>query len=489
MAFVRDWVIRILGQIEDVRALPVIGAIALALGIFIADLWTPLGLAVCALYLPVCLIALHCIGTREGLITGSFCTVLSITGLFLSPPGVPFSWAVINKTLILVALGFIILYGTLCNRRSDELKLAISAHRQTEELLRKSEERLHHAIRIAHVGIFEHAHESDTVYQSPILRKIFGFTADEPVNLQKYLQIVHPEDVAKVNLAVEQAHNPAGDGHYAIEHRIVSTDGSVRYVSLQSQTFFRGEGNNRKPSLTLGALIDITERKQLEDAQRESNSQLQQLSVHLLNVREDERTRIAREIHDELGAALTVVRMNMNHILSGQDKPVNTYQKELSQSISLLDATVENIRRIINELRPSILDTLGLWSAVEWLAMEVLQNTGVNCEIDIATSAEECIFNDEQTTGLFRIIQESLTNILKYARASVVIIHAYREDNNLVVEIRDDGIGIEDRNHTKIEGWGIMGMKERARQLQGQFYMLNNPNYKGVQITVSIPMG
>lgn len=489
MTSVREWGMMAIEEVQDIRALPAIGAIAIAVGIFLADLWTPLGLVVCALYLPVCVVVLHCIGSRAGVITAGVCTLFSIAGLYHVPPDVPFTWAVMNRVFILVALGFIILYGILCNQRSDELNHMIASHQRTEELLRKSEERLRHAIRIAHVGIFEHDHDSNTVYWSPLMRGIFGLGAEEPVSLEKYLQMVYREDREQVASAVQRAHDPAGDGHYAMDHRIDRKDAGVRYVSLQSQTFFKGEGQNRHPTLTLGALIDITDRKQLEEAQRESNIQLQQLSVHLLNIREDERTRIAREIHDELGAALTVVRMNLSHVLSGQDNSVSVYQKELAQSISLLDATVENIRRIINELRPSILDTLGLWAAVEWLAMEVLQNTGVNCEIEIAHSAEELTFNDEQTTGLFRIIQESLTNILKYARASVVIIQAYRQDNDLVVMIKDDGIGMEGRNRTKIEGWGIMGMKERVRQLQGQFSMVNNPHYKGVQITVSIPMG
>ena len=144
----------------------------------------------------------------------------------------------------------------------------ITARRQAERQLRDSEERLDLAVRTAQVGIFEHDHQADTLYWSPVLRSIYGVSADESVLLQRYLELVHESDREKVFSAVKEAHDPAGNGQFQIEHRIVRPDGEVRHVSLNVRTWFEREGTAPVPSRTIGIVIDITDRKKVEASLR-----------------------------------------------------------------------------------------------------------------------------------------------------------------------------------------------------------------------------
>ena len=152
----------------------------------------------------------------------------------------------------------------------------ITERKQAEEQLRESEERLNQAIHLAKIGIFDHDHRTETLYWSPTIREIYGVPTDEPASLDGYIQLVHPDDRDAIVAAVRRAHDPAGEGLYRVEHRLARRDGTVRWVSLQSRTNFDGEGPTRKPVRTMGAMIDMTERKQAEEALLQLNETLEQ---------------------------------------------------------------------------------------------------------------------------------------------------------------------------------------------------------------------
>jgi PAS domain S-box-containing protein len=141
----------------------------------------------------------------------------------------------------------------------------ISSLKQAEQALRKSEERLRQVVRVSHIGIFDHDHLTNTIYWSPQQRAIYGWGPDETVTLPAYLECVYPEDRERIAAAVRRAHNPAGDGLFDVEHRIVRRDGAIRRLTTRSQTFFDGEGGARHPARTVGAVRDITEHKQAEE--------------------------------------------------------------------------------------------------------------------------------------------------------------------------------------------------------------------------------
>ena len=151
----------------------------------------------------------------------------------------------------------------------------ITEHKRMEERHWVSEERLQQAIQVSNMGIFDHDHKSDFIYWSPEQRKHYGIDLDEPVTLEKFLSQVHPHDREKIGLAVKRAYDPTGDGLFDMEHRIIRRDGTVRWLSTRSRTFFEREGKATRPVRTVGAVIDITERVQAEDALRESKEMSQ----------------------------------------------------------------------------------------------------------------------------------------------------------------------------------------------------------------------
>ena len=182
----------------------------------------------------------------------------------------------------------------------------ITERKQAEEQLRESEERLNQAIHLAKIGIFDHDHRTETLYWSPMMREIYGVPTDEPASLDGYIQLLHPDDRDAIVAAVRQAHDPAGDGLYRVEHRLIRRDGTVRWVSLQSRTHFDGEGPTRKPVRTMGAMVDMTERKRAEEALHQLNETLEQRIVERTGALRASEA-FNREILDSLTAHVVVL--------------------------------------------------------------------------------------------------------------------------------------------------------------------------------------
>src|SRR5262249_43978655 len=157
----------------------------------------------------------------------------------------------------------------------------------------QSEERLNLAVLAADLGIFEHDHQTEALYWSPVMRAIFGWGSKEAASLEAYFGLIHPEDREAIVAAVRQAHAPKADGVYRVEHRVVRPDGEIRHVGVCSRTYFVGEGDARRPLRTVGIVADITERKRAEKAVQELAERAQALSRQLLTTQERERRHIA----------------------------------------------------------------------------------------------------------------------------------------------------------------------------------------------------
>jgi len=228
------------------------------------------------------------------------------------------------------------------------------------------------------------------------------------------------------------------------------------------------------------------ERLRAEEDLRQANEQLRALSGHLQHMREEERTRIAREVHDELGQKLTGMKLDLSwldrQLSSPRSGPLRQRVKYLSNEV---DSTVQIVRRIATELRPQILDDLGLGAALEWQGNEFQGRTGIRCVV--TSQVGEATWNPDFTTVFFRIFQELLTNIIRHASATLVEVSLAEESGRLVLEVRDNGRGITQKEIENNRSIGLIGMRERAALGGGELIFTGVPG-KGTTVRVVVPL-
>jgi len=237
------------------------------------------------------------------------------------------------------------------------------------------------------------------------------------------------------------------------------------------------------------ALREAEERAQhrrAEEQLRESHEQLRALSVYLQSIREEERTRIAREVHDELGQALTSCKLDLSWIAGKLPRELKPLLEKTRALSSHIDATIQTVRRISSELRPGVLDHLGLVAALEWQANEFQNRTGIKC--DVQTNVREQKLDQELSTTLFRIFQETLTNVIRHAGATQVWADLHETDGQVKLDVRDNGRGISRSEISDSKSMGLLGMKERTALLGGIFKIGRLGRSKGTRVCVSIPL-
>ncbi|MDF3059256.1 MAG: response regulator receiver sensor signal transduction histidine kinase [Rariglobus sp.] len=227
------------------------------------------------------------------------------------------------------------------------------------------------------------------------------------------------------------------------------------------------------------------ERRRAEEQLRRSHQQLRALTTYLQYVREEERTRISREVHDELGQALTGLKMDLAWLSGHLPQNARGLQPKIKTMSSGIDATINTVRRISTELRPGILDSLGLVAAIEWQASEFQTRTGITCNVTITVS--ETLWDQDFTTAFFRIFQETLTNIIRHAKATRVEVKLDAENGSLVLTVADNGRGITEEEMTNTRSIGLIGMRERAALVGGDIGFQSAPG-KGTTVTVRIPL-
>ena len=261
----------------------------------------------------------------------------------------------------------------------------------------------------------------------------------------------------------------------------VRKDG-VKIPCIVSATPFRGADGD-----LIGIVEDfkdISEREEAEQALIQSHERLRDLTSHLQVVREEERTLIAREIHDELGQALTALKMDVHWLrqrLPGEKQLMIDKTHVMSR---LIDWTVQSVRRICAELRPQLLDDFGLSAAMEWEAEEFSKRTDI--ETKILSDSEDLVLPQGISVALFRIFQEALTNITRHANATIVEIILKGNQTRVEMRISDNGKGIEDQEILDSKSFGIIGMRERVHYLGGNLSIIGNHN--GTTLEVSIPV-
>jgi signal transduction histidine kinase len=301
---------------------------------------------------------------------------------------------------------------------------------------------------------------------------------------QAMLERVLPED----RLAVEKGRQEAVREHRAFqqEFRIRREDNSVAVLQSRGDVILDEAG---EPIRMVGVTREITHQRRVEERLRRSSEELRALSQKLGTVREEESGRIAREVHDEVGQALTALKLDLSWVgrrLGRARQSEDTdLQPKLAAMEKMIDATLDAVQRISTELRPGVLHELGLEAAIGWYAREFQKRTEIACRFH-STLAESSL-DGSRSTAAFRILQEILTNVARHAGATEVQLSLGREDGSLVLKARDNGKGISRDRIFDSRSLGLIGMRERARSFGGSV-AIRGRSGGGTAVIVRIPL-
>jgi PAS domain S-box-containing protein len=240
--------------------------------------------------------------------------------------------------------------------------------------------------------------------------------------------------------------------------------------------------------ITVVVARDITKRKCAEQALRESREALRGLAAHQQRIKEEERKKIARDVHDELGGLLSCIKAYVSVAIDNAIEKGAHPDKLLADAADLADTAIETVRRVITELRPSVLDDLGIWAALEWYANQINSRTDIQCICILDASALELDIDPERSTMLFRVVQEALTNVVRHAEADRVEIRVARQGDAIAVEVKDDGKGIAPDRLINKESFGVMGMHERAAYFSAELKITGAPA-QGTLVALTLPLG
>ena len=241
---------------------------------------------------------------------------------------------------------------------------------------------------------------------------------------------------------------------------------------------------NDKPAV-LFISRDVSQREEAEQKIKDSGERLRNLALHLQNIREEERTLIAREIHDELGQMLTFLKIQINLVGKKLNNDQQILKEKIESSLKLIDDSINSIQKIAEKLRPNVLDELGIGAAIEWQTKDFSERTGIECVCDF--SKEELILDKEKSTAVFRIFQEALTNVARHANANRIFISLKEYKDHIILEIKDNGKGITSSQINDSRSLGILGMKERAMLFGGTVIIKSSMN-SGTTVKVELPI-
>jgi len=310
---------------------------------------------------------------------------------------------------------------------------------------------------------------------------IFGWKEEEALG-KTLVETIIPEKYREQHLKGFKRYQETGEGpllNKLIEITALNKQGEEFPVELAIVVVKQGQDD-----FYCAFIRDITERKQADEKIKSSYEQLRQLASHLQVVREQERTSIAREIHDELGQQLTGLKIDISWIKKRVSDEDAAIIKKIDEVLDLLDITIKTVRKIASELRPSILDDIGIVEALEWQSKEFERRSGIKTYF--SSELEGLQLPENISTTFFRIFQESLTNVARHAQASSIHASFVKKDGKLILEISDNGQGMELSEMKNKKTLGLLGMKERTQMIGGEFKINSKPG-QGTKVSISIP--
>lgn len=347
-----------------------------------------------------------------------------------------------------------------------------------ESALRESESKYRLLIENIKEGIWVVDREMNTTFVNKRMGTLLGWTVEEMMgkNLMEFLDNQGRELCAKL---FERRRQGITEQH---DFEFIRKDGQRVYTLLETTPMTDEEGNFAG---AIAGLTDITARKIAEKNLRQSQEELRLLSSHLQKVREEERTSMAREIHDELGQVLTSLKLDLAWLLGRiEDRDKELLSRTADMQIDI-NSAIDTVHTIITRLRPVILDDFGLMEALIWLAGDFQSHSGIPCEFSLPE--EEIVISNECSTALFRICQESLTNVARHSDATEVKVTLRESDTNVVLTIKDNGKGLAEISSSRLSSLGLLGMRERAFALGGRVTFESGEG-SGTKVEATFPL-
>ncbi len=395
----------------------------------------------------------------------------------------------------------IIRYSAKMGLEKQILQKEIAERKRIEAALRESEFKYRELVENANSIILRWNSDGEITFLNEFGCKFFGYREDEILG-RNVIGTVTPETESTGQdfrpLMEIICRNPSAFEGNVIENML--RDGRRVWIAWTNRAVF-DSGGVLIEVLSIGT--DITERKKMEEALKRSHEELElqvmertaeletaydrlrNLAAHLQTIREDDRRSIARDIHDELGQTLTAMKIDLSwvHNRYADHKPL--FDK-VGAKLDRLDATILSVKRICTELRPSLLDDFGLVAAMEWLADEFQDRTGIECTVIEEPSG--IYLDKERSIAFFRIFQEALTNVLKHAKATKVTARLIDDDDHQVtLEVMDNGEGITDGQLSKPQSFGLIGMRERVYPWRGKVEIASDKG-RGSTVRVTVPL-
>ncbi|MFC2027970.1 PAS domain S-box protein [Chloroflexota bacterium] len=328
--------------------------------------------------------------------------------------------------------------------------------------------------------------EGNTKFVSPFAKTLLGYSEQEADNWVVGWNVTPASleagaKVFKEIFTYSNSENQDSSKYWSLQTETMRKDGSTVWTESDIRLLRNTGGQSIG---ILGIARDITERKRAEEALKQSESQLRLLSRRILEIQEEERSRIARDLHDQLGQDIVYLKMKAIMLAErlGDDSTMHGQVREL---VELAEQLQISSHRIAVDIRPGMLDNLGLAKAIQWYAEEFERRTGISCVVD--ASAAQMEVSPTIATAAYRILQEALTNVWKHANASQVEVEVITEAKTIILSVLDDGVGFDHKSILKEGALGLLGMQERAQLADGKLKVSSSPG-KGAKITVNLPL-
>lgn len=372
----------------------------------------------------------------------------------------------------------------------------ITERKRAEDALRQSEERYRALVETGTSVILGLTPDHRIFEWNRAAEHIYGWSRAEALG-KNYLTTFLPAEIRQ-DVAADISRVLAGHPSDAYENEVIHRDGGRCTLVWNVCRLLDGQG------LVAGIMAigqDITERKRVENELRQltadlerrveartaelsaSRQQLRALAERLHALQEAERAELARELHDQFGAAMTALKVDLHWLMARLPKTGNGLEKKTRSMSALIDETVESIRRTATLLRPRLLDDFGLVAAIEWQTKEFERRTGIRC---VTSLPEEVDLDHGRSTALFRILQEALTNVVRHAKATHVGVSLRQDNGNVTLEVKDNGVGIRPENISSAKSFGLLGMLERAYAFGGHV-RFEGRRHQGTTVAIELP--